>query len=104
MAGNQEFAPDSYWQAVKDRMRTMAAAPGNAVRGLVAPSNGAGIAPNARPGVPTDALPASASPQEIAQKEAIARALMQQQMQQQQQMSPQQAAPVNPQNPAGIQF
>ena len=97
-------------QAVKDRLAQLAQMPGQAADQLRARlSAGSPIAPNNRPGVPQEGLPASApmSPeQEAAQKQAIMQALMQRQQQEQlqQQIQQGQRQQPTPQNPAGIQF
>lgn len=113
---NQEVIPNSYWQAVKDRMGELAAMPGQAIRGAMGDTaRGAVMNPNARTGVPQEALPGGApgsigavgTPQ---QQQALVEALMrkqqeeqmQQQMLEQQRMMQQQQQ--NPGNPAGIQF
>jgi hypothetical protein len=83
----QDFAPDSYWQAVKDRMSGLAAMPGNAVRGAMQQiGQGAVMNPNARPSAVAnpDALPAEANAQmDPLQKQQMIQALMQQRAAQQ---------------------
>lgn len=110
MPGPNEFAPDSYWQALKDRAGDLAGRPMQAIRGIgqqamaglqkVMPTD-----PNLRQGVPAEALPGNIDPNspEFQQRQAIARALMMQQQGQGQQMPP----PIPPQGPASappIQF
>lgn len=107
MPGPNEFAPPSYWQALKDRANELAGRPMQAIRGAgqqamaglqkVMPTD-----PNLRQGVPPEALPGGIDPNspEFLQRQAIARALT---MQQGQQMPP----PMPPQQPASappIQF
>lgn len=107
----QEFAPDSYWQAVKDRMAGMVQAPIDAgKRFLGGISQAMPTDPNLRPGVAEQspgALPADQDPNspEFQRKAQIVRALLQQQLQGQGQAGQPQAPTSAPQgNPAGIQF
>jgi hypothetical protein len=115
MPGPNEFAPDSYWQALKDRASELAGRPLQTIRGVgqqamaglqrVMPTD-----PNLRPGVPPEALPGNIDPNspEFQQRQAIARALAMQQQQGQPMpppMPPQAPPPMPPQpQPQSIQF
>lgn len=106
----ENFAPDSYWQVLKERLGGMV--PKNPMAGA---AQAQPLDPNMRPGVPQEAMPANIDPnsQEFLRRQAIAQALLarQQQGQQQPMAPPQQALPppmvnprATPENPAGIQF
>ena len=124
-----EFAPDSYWQAVKDRLSEIGQMPGNAIRSLQgAAAQGAVLNPNARQSTPEGAQ--SAAAMDPLQKQQLIQAIIERQGGQmpaqavdQRQLILQEAQrrgiqvppdspllqgqpqpPVDPNNPAGIQF
>lgn len=75
----QDFAPDSYWQALKDKAGEYAAMPGNAVRGVMQRmGQGAFVNPNARPSIANnqEALPADQAPMDPLQRQQMIEALM----------------------------
>ena len=63
MASN-EFAPDSYWQALKERAAGLAAMPGNAVQAIKdrMAQGSPMLDPNNRPSAPQEAMPANIDP------------------------------------------
>lgn len=107
-----DFAPDSYWQVLKERLGGMV--PQAVQRGREAMSGMAQaspIDPALRAGVPPEAQAGNVDPSspEFQQRQALAQALLMQQQRgaQQQQMPPAPPplqAPVDPNNPNGIQF
>lgn len=129
MATRNEFAPDSYWQAVKDRMGELRAMPGQAVDAARArmAQGGTIMDPMRRPEMQQEGGPAPA-PNPL-QRQQVIDAMLQQQVGgaaqpvDQRQLILQEAQrrgipvppdspllqgqgqpPVDPNNPAGIQF
>ena len=73
----QQFAPDSYWQAVKDRVGELASAPGNWLRQHYGGQAGSTVLdPNARPSAPAEAMPGNIDP---LQKQALIEAILRRQ-------------------------
>ena len=120
----QDVVPNSYWQALKDRMGELN--PMNLIRNQMGEiSQGAVMNPNARPSTPTEAMPAGIDP---VARQALIQAIMQRQaggppqgmpptpaapapadvgqrmMQEFQQREAQRGGEVTQENPAGIQF
>ena len=62
---SQEFAPDSYWSSVKQRLQELRQMPGNAIDDIRARMGRTTtiMNPNLRPGVPEEALPGNMQPQ-----------------------------------------
>lgn len=62
---SQEFAPDSYWSSVKQRLQELRQMPGDAIDRMKQKMGETTtiMNPNLRPGVPQEALPGSMQPQ-----------------------------------------
>lgn len=62
---SQEFAPDSYWNSVKQRLQELRQMPGDAIDRMKQKMGEATtiMNPNLRPGVPQEALPGNMQPQ-----------------------------------------